>query len=265
MSVVLETSLGNVVIDVFEKQPKLAYTFLKQCKVDGYFFARLEVEVDVAVTAECAVDVEVPAHLQEVTLDNDRNPVGLVTATPKGFSISLGRLPDASRAFGLVAEGFAVLEAINKHEARILHTHVLHDPYDDLPSLANIPKPTYPTDSQLEGFSLPEQLEDSTYQALVLELMGDISHHNVKPSPQTLFVAKLNPITTSDALEIVFGRFGTVTSAHIVKDSEGKSKGYGFVEYSTKEEANKAYAKLQSCVIDGRQVVVDFSQSTRLQ
>jgi RNA recognition motif-containing protein len=72
-----------------------------------------------------------------------------------------------------------------------------------------------------------------------------------------IFVARLNFKTRSEDLEKAFAQYGQVVSAKIVKDRDtGRSKGYGFVEMSSNEEANKAIAALNETELDGRTIVV---------
>ena len=72
-----------------------------------------------------------------------------------------------------------------------------------------------------------------------------------------IFVARLNFKTTQETLESAFTKFGKVSSAKIVKDRDtGRSKGFGFVEMASDEEANKAIAALNETDLDGRTIVV---------
>ena len=72
-----------------------------------------------------------------------------------------------------------------------------------------------------------------------------------------IFVARLNFKTKREDLESAFAQFGQVTSAKIVKDRDtGRSKGYGFVEMSNDEEANKAIEALNETELDGRTIIV---------
>jgi RNA recognition motif-containing protein len=72
-----------------------------------------------------------------------------------------------------------------------------------------------------------------------------------------IFVARLNFKTRQEDLEKAFAQFGQVASAKIVKDRDtGRSKGYGFVEMTSDEEANKAIAALNETELDGRTIVV---------
>lgn len=60
-----------------------------------------------------------------------------------------------------------------------------------------------------------------------------------------LYVGNLNYEVTDEALEGLFSKHGTVESAKVIMDRDsGRSKGFGFVEMSTDEEAQAAIAAL---------------------
>ncbi len=56
----------------------------------------------------------------------------------------------------------------------------------------------------------------------------------------------------------MFGEVGTVISSNIIEDREtGRSRGFAFVEMSSKEEAQSAITKLNGKEIDGRELTVN--------
>jgi len=56
----------------------------------------------------------------------------------------------------------------------------------------------------------------------------------------------------------MFAESGTVQSANLIEDREtGRSRGFGFVEMSTAEEAQKAIASFDGKEIDGRSLKVN--------
>jgi RNA recognition motif-containing protein len=72
-----------------------------------------------------------------------------------------------------------------------------------------------------------------------------------------LFVGGLSWDTTDSNLANFFAQAGKVTSATVIVDKmSGKSKGFGFVEMSSEEEAKTAIAKLNGQSLDGRTVAV---------
>ncbi|MDO8488335.1 MAG: RNA-binding protein [bacterium] len=73
-----------------------------------------------------------------------------------------------------------------------------------------------------------------------------------------LFVGSLAWGTTDDSLKQLFSQAGTVVSANVIKDRfTGKSKGFGFVEMSSDDEAKKAIAELNGKDLDGRAINVN--------
>ena len=73
-----------------------------------------------------------------------------------------------------------------------------------------------------------------------------------------LFIGGLAWATTDEKLREFFASAGTVVSANVITDKfTGKSKGFGFVEMSTDEEAQAATEKLNGQSLDGRSIVVN--------
>ena len=73
-----------------------------------------------------------------------------------------------------------------------------------------------------------------------------------------LYVGNLSYDMTEDALKDTFSAAGTVESAIIIKDKmSGRSKGFGFVEMSTDEEAQKAIEMFNGKELDGRALTVN--------
>lgn len=73
-----------------------------------------------------------------------------------------------------------------------------------------------------------------------------------------LYVGSLPYSTTDDSLKEMFSEAGTVESATVITDRDsGRSKGFGFVEMATDEEAAKAVETLNGKEVDGRTIVVN--------
>lgn len=75
-----------------------------------------------------------------------------------------------------------------------------------------------------------------------------------------LFVKNLDDTITSEALEEEFKPFGTITSAKVMIDDTGKSKGFGFVCFSTPEEATKAITEMNQRMVLGKPLYVALAQ-----
>ena len=73
-----------------------------------------------------------------------------------------------------------------------------------------------------------------------------------------LYVGNLSFSTTDQDLEEVFAELGTVESTNIITDRDtGRSRGFGFVEMSSPEEAQNAIAELDGKEVDGRNLKVN--------
>ncbi len=72
-----------------------------------------------------------------------------------------------------------------------------------------------------------------------------------------LYVGNLPYSTDDAALESQFSAFGKVESARVITDRDtGRSKGFGFVEMSSDDDANKAIETLNGQAMGGRNLTV---------
>src|SRR5262245_29054486 len=73
-----------------------------------------------------------------------------------------------------------------------------------------------------------------------------------------LYVGNLTYGVTNGDLEKLFEPFGTVQSAQVIMDRDtGRSKGFGFVEMGSDQEAQAAIAAMSGKEVDGRQLTVN--------
>ena len=314
MAVLLETSIGDVVIDLHTNEcPRTTKNFLKLCKIKYYnnvLFHNVTKDFivqtgDPTGTGKGGDSIHKVLHGLARFFEDEIYPSlkherkGTVSMASAGqnlnasqFLITLRDNCDAldgqQTVFGKVSEGFNVLAAINGtycdekgrpyQNIRIKHTIVLEDPFEDPQGLeAFIPEfsPTFakdPDELHLEDSSPTrtagtyveqEDLEkEARSRAVLLELIGDLPDVDAKPPDESLFVCRLNPVTTDEDLEIIFSRFGKVETCDIIRDHQtGDSLNFAFVSFATKEDAETAYFKMDNALIDDRRVRVDFSQS----
>ncbi|KAL3160226.1 cytochrome P450 monooxygenase 59 [Trebouxia sp. C0010 RCD-2024] len=317
MAVMLETSRGDLVIDLFtEDCPQTTKNFLKLCKIKYYnnvLFHNVQANFivqtgDPTGTGKGGDSVyglmygdqarffedEIRQHLKHRSKGMVAMASGSEGTNASQFYITTGQdldsLDGKHTIFGEVSEGLDVLQQIDEafvdeggrplQNIRIRHTHVLDDPFDDPPPLAELipeasPPPTFEQGDRLEDdwkpdedTRAPEVIEDeirkseAKNRAVVLEMIGDLPEADSKPPSNMLFIAKLNPVTTEEDLETIFGRFGNITSCDIIRDKKtGDSLCYAFLGYDTDEASETAYFKMNNVLIDDRRIKVDFSQS----
>src|SRR5688572_8623150 len=73
-----------------------------------------------------------------------------------------------------------------------------------------------------------------------------------------LYVGNLSFKTTSQELQQLFAQAGTVESASVVEDRDtGRSRGFGFVEMASQDEANSAIEQFNGKDLDGRLLKVN--------
>ncbi len=79
-----------------------------------------------------------------------------------------------------------------------------------------------------------------------------------------LFIGSLSWDTSDESLRAFFEQVGTVESAEVARDRyTGKSKGFGFVQMGSDDEAQKAIKDLNGRELDGRSINVDEARPPR--
>jgi len=79
-----------------------------------------------------------------------------------------------------------------------------------------------------------------------------------------LFVGGISWGLSSEDLGAAFNEHAEVVHAKIIMDREtGKSRGFGFVEFNSVEDAVKAKEAMDGIELDGRAVKVDYAQEKR--
>jgi polyadenylate-binding protein len=75
-----------------------------------------------------------------------------------------------------------------------------------------------------------------------------------------LYIKNLEDDVDDEKLRSEFEPFGTITSCKVMKDEKGTSKGFGFVCYSTPDEATKAVAEMNNKMIGSKPLYVSLAQ-----
>lgn len=79
-----------------------------------------------------------------------------------------------------------------------------------------------------------------------------------------IYVGNLTFGTDNAELESLFAEYGQVTDAQVIKDREtGRSRGFGFVEMGSTDDAQKAISELNGKDLNGRQLTVNLAKPRR--
>lgn len=113
-----------------------------------------------------------------------------------------------------------------------------------------------------------ENLDGSQYMGRILRVNFADKPKPKEPlypeSEHKLFVGNLSWSVTSESLTQAFQEYGNVVGARVLYDGEtGKSRGYGFVCYSTRAEMETALESLNGMELEGRAMRVSLAQGKR--
>lgn len=88
-------------------------------------------------------------------------------------------------------------------------------------------------------------------------------HDNAEATPdayKTLFLARLAYDVTEKDLHREFDMYGPIETIRLVRDREGKSRGYAFIAYERERDVRAAWKDAEGIKINGRKIVVDFER-----
>lgn len=75
-----------------------------------------------------------------------------------------------------------------------------------------------------------------------------------------VYIKNLGESIDDDALKQQFGKFGNITSAKVMRDERGQSRGFGFVCFSNSDEANKAIMEMNGKMLFGKPLYCTLHQ-----
>jgi RNA recognition motif-containing protein len=94
-----------------------------------------------------------------------------------------------------------------------------------------------------------------------MKKVDDAQHSKEENVNKKLYVGGLAYSVTDAQLQQLFASHGTVESAKVIMDRDSdRSRGFGFVEMATQEEAEKAIASLNGTQHEGRSLTVNMSK-----
>ncbi|KAH6617835.1 Polyadenylate-binding protein, cytoplasmic and nuclear [Chaetomium sp. MPI-SDFR-AT-0129] len=97
------------------------------------------------------------------------------------------------------------------------------------------------------GYHIPKKDRQSKFEEM-------------KANFTNIYIKNINLEVTDDEFRELFARFGDVTSSSLARDPEGKSRGFGFVNYTTHESASRAVDELNGNDFRGQDLYVGRAQ-----
>ncbi|EOA88976.1 uncharacterized protein SETTUDRAFT_52439, partial [Exserohilum turcica Et28A] len=117
-------------------------------------------------------------------------------------------------------------------------------------------------DYELDGrplnvdFSTPRQKPDANAAGARANKFGD----KRSPASNTLFLGNISFECTNDSIQQIFAEYGNITRVSLPTDRDtGSLKGFGYVDFSTQEEATAALEALNGQDIEGRAIRIDYA------
>jgi len=112
--------------------------------------------------------------------------------------------------------------------------------------------------SNADGAKAALQLNGKEFLGRTLRISSAGDKSAMGAPNRKLFIANISNTVSKDTLNDFFAQYGKINSCRIVTDLEGRSKGFGFIEFETQEEAAKAL-KASGVELDGRTLVVNIA------
>ncbi|EAT42965.1 AAEL005541-PA [Aedes aegypti] len=269
MAVVIETTIGDITVDLYLKErPRAALNFLKLCKLKYYNYNLFHTIQHgfIAQTGDPGGSGEGGSSIWGV-LEGKHKRYFEGESVPKIRHTEPGLLSMVCAGEGLIGSqffftlgpdlasldggGHVVIGEVTEGHERLVGGRIAAD--EDIDDTEGKTKE-----------EIAEMLEEkeAKARATILEIVGDIPDAEIAPPENVLFVCKLNPVTTDDDLQIIFSRFGKIKGCEVIRDKvSGDSLQYAFIEFEDKKSCENAYFKMDNVLIDDRRIHVDFSQS----
>jgi len=83
---------------------------------------------------------------------------------------------------------------------------------------------------------------------------------NISKEFTNIYIKNLNETVGDEQLQTLFSKFGTIKSAVIMKDSQGKSKGFAFINFDSPKAAEKAVEEMNNKQYEGKVMYVGRAQ-----
>lgn len=102
-----------------------------------------------------------------------------------------------------------------------------------------------------------EARNHSTLKDKVIRVMWSLRDPEARRSGAgNVFVKNLSETIDNAKLQETFQKFGSILSCKVAKSDDGKSRGYGFIQFETEDSAKASIEKLNGSILEGKQIYV---------
>jgi U1 small nuclear ribonucleoprotein len=134
-----------------------------------------------------------------------------------------------------------------------------------------------PKEVDFSAMTLPEQhavrrarVRRNRAEKRKREIEEEVKHWHPQTSvtgdaSKTILVARLSYEATERDVEKEFDVYGKIRRVTLIRDREGRPRGYGFVEYEEERAMKKAYKEADGTRVKGRRVLVDVERGRTTQ
>jgi len=173
---------------------------------------------------------------------------------PQSLTVFVGGLPFAATE-NTVADYFASCGAIK--EVRLMSDRQTGRPkgfgYIEFETAEGVKKAIEYDGSDYDGRSLRVNMADQRPA-----IRDSPAARDEKPPCNTVFIGGLSFNSTVESITEAFGECGNVVEVRIMKDEEGNSRGFGYIEFGSIEDATNA-CKYNNTDFEGRTIRVNFA------
>jgi len=131
------------------------------------------------------------------------------------------------------------------------------------PSETPPPQPPRPDTKETRKKRKREEKDTTNQQRITEQLASWDPHENSEATGdayKTLFVARVAFDTSERRLKREFEEYGPVKKVTLVKNKDGKSRGYAFIEFEKEKDMRNAYKLADGKKVEGRRVLVDVER-----
>jgi len=115
-------------------------------------------------------------------------------------------------------------------------------------------------DGEKEWFVCRAQKKSEREAQLRAQFEQERKERAEKFAGANLYLKNLDDQCDDEKLRQIFGEFGTITSCRVMRDSQGASRGSGFVAFSSPEEATRAVTEMNGKMIGAKPLYVAIAQ-----